>query len=79
MSVVEVNIHYAKTQFSKLLERVAAGEEIVIARAGKPVARLVPFAKRARRRRLGTAEGDFVVPEDFDAPLPDDVLAEFPK
>jgi prevent-host-death family protein len=76
---VSVNVHQAKTHLSKLLDRVALGEEIVIAKAGKPVARLVPVKKAPVKRVLGTAKGDFVVPEDFDAPLPDQVLTEFYK
>jgi prevent-host-death family protein len=76
--MTEVNIHEAKTQFSKLLRRVAAGEEITIARAGRPVARLVPFEKPAARL-FGLDEGVYEVPEDFDAPLPEDLLAEFEK
>jgi len=77
--LVDVNIHQAKTHLSRLLERVALGEEIVIAKAGKPVARLVPVERPAVKRVLGTAKGDFVVPDDFDAPLPEEVLAEFFK
>lgn len=72
-----VNIHEAKTQLSRLLARVATGEEIVIARAGEPIARLAPLAERSKRRVLGQDEGLFEVPEDFDDPLPDDVLADF--
>jgi prevent-host-death family protein len=75
--MAEVNIHEAKTHFSRLLSRVAAGEEIVIAKAGKPVARLVPFRKPKTKRPLGMDRRAFVVPEDFDAPLPDDVLKAF--
>jgi prevent-host-death family protein len=70
-----VNIHEAKTHFSRLIERVLLGEEIVIAKAGRPVAKLVPIAPEARDRRPGSARGAFVVPPDFDAPLPDDVIA----
>jgi prevent-host-death family protein len=77
--LVNVNIHQAKTHLSRLLDRVALGEEIVIAKAGKPVARLVPVERPAVKRVLGTAKGDFVVPDDFDAPLPEEVLAEFFK
>ena len=76
---MNVNVHQAKTHLSRLLERVALGEEIVIAKAGKPVARLVPVKRGPVKRVLGTAKGDFVVPEDFDAPLPEEVLAEFYK
>jgi len=75
--VMVVNIHEAKTQLSRLLARVATGEEIVIARAGEPIARLAPLAKRSKRRVLGQDEGLFEVPDDFDDPLPDDVLADF--
>ncbi|MGH7720620.1 MAG: type II toxin-antitoxin system Phd/YefM family antitoxin [Gemmatimonadaceae bacterium] len=72
-----INVHEAKTHLSKLLEDVRAGAEIVIAKAGKPVARLVPVRKARKRRKLGVLAGKFSVPSDFDAPLPDDVLAEF--
>ncbi|MSP61349.1 MAG: type II toxin-antitoxin system Phd/YefM family antitoxin [Myxococcales bacterium] len=75
----EVNVHEAKTHFSRLLRRVQAGEEILIARAGKPVARLMPLEPPRKSRQLGQDEGLFEVPEDFDAPLPDDVLAKFYK
>ncbi len=71
-----VNIHAAKTQFSKLVERAEAGEEILIARSGRPVARLAPLASPPRRVP-GGAESAIVVHEDFDAPLPDDVLRGF--
>lgn len=73
----QVNIHEAKTHLSRLLQRVAAGEEIVIAKAGRPIARLVPVSKTAGRRALGQDAGLFEVPEDFDAPLPDTILSEF--
>ncbi len=73
----KVNIHEAKTHFSKLLERVARGEEIVIARAGKPVARLVPFKESVAKRIPGTAKGKIIIASDFDAPLPDDLLKTF--
>jgi prevent-host-death family protein len=72
-----VNIHDAKTHFSKLIERVLLGEEIVIAKAGRPVAKLVPIPPETHARQPGSAKGAFVVPPDFDAPLPDDVLAEW--
>ncbi len=74
---VTVNIHEAKTHLSRLLARVQAGEEIVIAHAGKPVARLVPVERTAARRRPGSAAGKFVVPLDFNAPLSDDILRDF--
>ena len=65
-----VNVHEAKTQFSKLLARVSLGEEIVIGRAGRPVARLVPLSERTDRREPGSARGLFTMRKDFDAPLP---------
>ena len=68
------NIYEAKTAFSRLVERAAAGEEIVIAKAGRPVARLVPLGLRPHRRQPGGWEGRVRIAEDFDAPLPDDVL-----
>ncbi len=75
--MTQVNIHEAKTHLSRLLGQVAAGEEVVIAKAGRPIARLVPVAERPPRRVLGQDAGLFEVPDDFDAPLPDDVLASF--
>lgn len=70
-----VGVHEAKTHLSRLLRRVSAGEEIVIARGGKPVARLVPVEWRPRV--LGRDRGLFEVPDDFDAPLPPEVIAAF--
>ncbi len=75
---MEVNIHQAKTHFSRLLQRVAGGEEVIIARAGVPVARLVAIEPEKKKiRPLGFAKGEVWVADDFDAPLPDDLLAEF--
>lgn len=71
-----VGVHEAKTNLSKLLQRVSAGEEIAITRRGEEIAMLVP-ARRTHPRRLGIDRGRWVVPDDFDAPLPDDVLASF--
>jgi prevent-host-death family protein len=71
-----VGVHEAKTNLSKLLARVSAGEEIAITRRGEEVARLVPV-RRTGARRLGIDRGRWEVPDDFDAPLPDDVLAMF--
>lgn len=73
----KVNIHEAKTHLSRLVEDVAEGEEIVIARAGKPVARLVAAKKIRKKRELGFLTGKLRIPDDFDAPLPDAVLADF--
>ena len=75
--MLTVNMHDAKTQFSKLIARVEAGEEIVIARDGTPVARLVAVRQPAAKRVPGRDRGLFSVPEDFDAPLPEDILSEF--
>lgn len=72
-----VNIHEAKTHLSRILDRVAAGEEIVIAKAGKPIARLVPFEVERKNRTPGTYQGRIRIGDDFDAPLPDDVLDDF--
>jgi prevent-host-death family protein len=72
-----VNIHEAKTQLSKLIARVEAGEEIIIARDGSPVARLVAVRKPTAKRVSGRDRGLFSVPEDFDAPLPESLLADF--
>ncbi|MBT9590230.1 MAG: type II toxin-antitoxin system Phd/YefM family antitoxin [Thiobacillus sp.] len=72
-----INIHEAKTHLSRLLEQVAGGEEIVIAKAGKPVARLVPLEAAPKRRRLGLLKGKLTVPDDFDAPLTEDEQALF--
>jgi prevent-host-death family protein len=74
---MEVNIHEAKTHFSRLLRRVSEGEEITIARAGVPVARLVAVEKTANVRPLGFARDKIWIADDFDAPLPDDLLAAF--
>ena len=73
-----VNVHEAKTHFSRLLERAARGEEVVIAKAGKPVARLIPFAAPLDRR-LGQDAGRVTIAPDFDAPLPDEVLEDFER
>ena len=72
-----VNIHAAKTHFSRLVERAANGEEIIIARAGKPVARLMPLAAPTRRHRPGLLKGKISIAEDFDAPLPEEILRQF--
>lgn len=72
-----VNIHVATTQLSRLVDEVAAGGEVVIARAGRPVAKLVPIEAAAAPRRLGRLKGRMRVPDDFDAPLPEAVLATF--
>jgi len=75
---MEVNIHQAKTHLSRLLQRVAAGEEVTIARAGVPVARLVAVESEPKKvRPLGMDRGKIWIADDFDDPLPDDLLKEF--
>lgn len=76
---MQVNIHEAKTRLSKLLTRVKEGEEIIIAKAGKPVARLVPFVERPAKRLPGSAKGRVSLSPDFDAPLPESILESFEK
>jgi prevent-host-death family protein len=73
----QVNVHEAKTHLSRFIEEVEAGGEVVIAKAGKPVAKLSPIGRQGRRRKLGLLDGKFKIPNDFNAPLPDDVLASF--
>ena len=72
-----VNVHEAKSTLSELLRKVEAGEEVLIARAGKPVARLIPALGRVRQ--LGTAKGQVQIADDFNAPLPPEVLEQFYK
>jgi len=72
-----VNIHEAKTHLSRLVDEVAAGAEVIIAKAGKPMARLSPIAAPVRKKRLGMLKGKIKVPDDFNAPLDDNVLAAF--
>lgn len=70
-----VNVHEAKTHLSKLLARVAAGEEIVIARAGTPIAKLVPHVPVQKTRGYGLLKGQFSLPDSFFEPLPEEELA----
>jgi prevent-host-death family protein len=77
--MVTVNIHEAKTNLSKLLVRVSAGEEIIITRAGTPVARLVAVSPQLAERQPGRLAGQLRIAPDFDDPLPEDLLAEFEK
>lgn len=72
-----VNIHEAKTHLSKLIRRVILGEEIVIAKAGKPIAKLVPVESSFAKRVPGSANGVLRIGEDFDSPLPRDLQREF--
>ncbi|MBI3370394.1 MAG: type II toxin-antitoxin system Phd/YefM family antitoxin [Betaproteobacteria bacterium] len=72
-----VNMHQAKSQLSRLVERVCAGEEIIIARAGKPVARLAPLERARNPRVPGLLKGRIWISKDFDVPLPDDLVDLF--
>lgn len=72
-----VNLYEAKTALSRLVDRAAAGEEIVIAKAGKPMARLVSLSAPRGPRRPGGWQGRVRIADDFDAPLPDDVVEGF--
>lgn len=72
-----VNIYEAKTQLSKLIDRAASGEDVVIARNGRPVARLTSLEERKPAIRFGVLKGKISITDDFDAPLPDEVLATF--
>jgi prevent-host-death family protein len=72
-----VKIHEAKTHLSRLVDDVASGAEFVIAKAGKPMARLVPLAATPRAKSLGLLMGRLKVPDDFNSPLPAEVLDAF--
>ncbi len=72
-----LNLYEAKTQLSHLVDRAAAGEEIIIAKAGRPMARLVPLAAPVAAVQFGSLAGQGWIGEDFDAPLPPDLLAAF--
>ena len=72
-----VNIHEAKTHLSRLIARVARGEEIILAKAGRPVAKIVPIAPQVVRRKPGTARGKIRITAEFDAPLPKDLQKHF--
>jgi prevent-host-death family protein len=72
-----VNIHQAKTHFSKLVDAVMHGEEIIIAKAGKPAVKLVPIQSTKLKRKPGALKGKIRIASDFDAPLPNDILDPF--
>ena len=72
-----VNLDEAKTHLSELVERAARGEEVVIAKAGQPRARLVPLSRQRRPRKPGAWKGRVVIAPDFDAPLPDELIRAF--
>ena len=75
--MIKVNVHQAKTQLSRLLARVSAGEEVVIAKSGKPIARLVPWDQNKKNRVAGKDRDLLQVPVDFDEPLPPQILEGF--
>lgn len=79
MAATQVNLYEAKTQLSSLVERAAKGEEIIIAKAGKPMAKLVPPGPTTRQPRKpgGNFMGITYIADDFDAPLPEDILKDF--
>lgn len=72
-----INIHDAKTHLSRIVDEVAAGAEVIIAKAGKPLAKLTPLSVPVTKKKLGLLKGKVKVPDDFNAPLPEDVLAAF--
>jgi prevent-host-death family protein len=75
--MIQSNIHEAKSNLSRLIELAAAGEEVIIAKAGKPVARLVPYTEKKKPRRLGLLKGQIEIGPDFDAPLPESIMRAF--
>jgi len=75
--MLTVNTHEAKTHLSRLLARVASGEEIVIAKSGKPVAKLVPIRQTIKKRIPGGDQGEGWISDDFDAPLPEEIQGFF--
>ncbi len=77
MSSKIVNMHEAKTHLSRLIDEVQGGEEIVIAKAGKPMARLAPLRAQWAPRQPGLMKGKIWIGEDFDAPLPEEIAAAF--
>ena len=77
MSSVIINLYEAKTSLSQLVDRAANGEEIIIAKAGKPLAKLIPLRAKIKKREPGGWEGQVEIAEDFDAPLPPEILGAF--
>jgi prevent-host-death family protein len=75
--VTTINIYEAKTQLSRLVEQAASGQDVIIARGGKPVARLTRLQPPPRKIRFGVLKGKVRVAPDFDAPLPAEVIAQF--
>jgi prevent-host-death family protein len=71
-----INIHEAKTHLSRIIEEVAGGAEVIIAKAGEPMARLIPMAVKPRPKHLGLLRGKIKVPDDFNSPVPE-LIADF--
>ena len=74
---MQVNIHDAKTHFSRLINQVLTGEDVIIARDGKPLVKLVPYTQETQTRHGGQFKGLIQISEEFDAPLPDELLKQF--
>ncbi|HDM78566.1 MAG TPA: type II toxin-antitoxin system Phd/YefM family antitoxin [Deltaproteobacteria bacterium] len=74
---IKANIHDAKTNLSKLIKLAIEGEEVIIAKAGKPVAKLVPFVEKSKERKLGFLKGKIELRDDIDEPLPEKIIEEF--
>lgn len=72
-----INMHEAKTNLSRIAEDVAAGEEIIVAKAGKPKMKLVPIDNSKNKIRLGALKGKIYISQDFDAPLPQNIINDF--
>jgi prevent-host-death family protein len=79
MTTTIINIHEAKTHLSRIVEEVAAGKEVIIAKAGKPMARLVPMQEKATKKRLGLLKGKIKISADFNKPLPEAVIRLFER
>jgi prevent-host-death family protein len=75
-SPAQFNIHEAKTNLSRIVERVERGEEIIISRAGTPVARMIPLVRRVNRTKRGSLRGKLVLPPDWDSPEVNDAIAK---
>jgi prevent-host-death family protein len=77
MATLVFNIHDAKTNLSRIVDDVAGGAEVIIAKAGKPMARLIPIDTPVRSKKLGLLKGKIKVADDFNAPLDDETLGLF--
>ncbi len=75
--MIKINIHEAKTHFSQILNRVSSGEDVVIAKAGKPIARIVPIKGEGKKRKPGSAKGRVMIEDSFFEPLPDTIISDF--